>query len=148
MYKNHRYWDWTLDASDLAVSPVWDATNGFGGNGDPTLDDCVTDGPFVNLTRHWQSKSNGNGYDILRSPHCLQRRFRTGEKKVSSQDRVRDAVIAEILSQRTYEEFFKKLEVRIHNAIPQFIMGDFHLMTAPNGMSNDSIRMVRTLNYC
>lgn len=79
--KDHRYWDWTLDASDLASSLVWDNINGFSGNSDSNNSDCIIDGPFINLTRYWQSKFNGKGFDIIHNPSCLRRGFRTAEKK-------------------------------------------------------------------
>jgi tyrosinase len=133
------YWDWTLDASDLASSPIWDGTSGFGGDGESDDEGgifggrCVTDGPFANSTRYWRSKSNGEGFDILEFPHCLSRGFANGDKKESLQARITLDAIETVLNQPTYLDFFDDLEVRTHNAIPQFIRGDFYGMTAPNG---------------
>ncbi|OSX70002.1 hypothetical protein BU14_0957s0001 [Porphyra umbilicalis] len=41
------YWDWSLDAADPAVSPVW-STNLLGG---ATPGACIPDGPFANSKR-------------------------------------------------------------------------------------------------
>jgi len=40
------YWDWTLDSQNPAASDMF-ARNAFGGNGDPTRGNCVTDGIFA-----------------------------------------------------------------------------------------------------
>ncbi|KAM0268960.1 hypothetical protein ACHAPA_004560 [Fusarium lateritium] len=134
------YWDWASDAHDLATSPVFDSNGGFGGNGSsassaqPELFGgyCVMDGPFANATRHWQSKSNGHGFEILRNPHCLSRGFQSGEKKLKLEDRVTIAAINSVLTIPAYEEFVDALEVQAHNSTPQFVQGDFYGLTAPN----------------
>jgi tyrosinase len=129
-----------LDAHDPAVSPIFDPNDGFGGNGTsgsslPEIfgGHCVTEGPFANATRQWQSKSNGHGFDILRNPHCLSRGFQVGEKKVKLENRVTTDAINSVLSIAAYEEFVDALEVQAHNSIPQFVRGDFYGLTAPNG---------------
>ncbi|CCT64870.1 related to monophenol monooxygenase (tyrosinase) [Fusarium fujikuroi IMI 58289] len=133
------YWDWALDAHDLAASPIFDPIDGFGGNGTsrsslPTMfgGHCVPEGPFANATRHWQSKSNGHGFDILKNPHCLSRGFQGGEKKTKLENRVTIDAINSVLSLQSYEEFVDALEVQAHNSIPQFVRGDFYGLTAPN----------------
>lgn len=84
------YWDWTLDSdpSDLSKfssSPVFDATTGFGGNGDWVANDptsffppvpgrtgggCVNDGP-------WAGKKDvvhmGPGNSTVLNNQCLKR---------------------------------------------------------------------------
>lgn len=72
--------------------------------------------------------------DLSRSRHCLSRGFETGPKKQELQQRVSPSAVENILGQESYAEFFKALESHVHNAIPQFIRGDFLLQTAPNGM--------------
>jgi len=142
------YWDWTADASDFAASPIWDVKTGFGGDGDLTSEAsifngrCVMEGPFANVTRHWQSKSNGLGFDILENPHCLSRGFSKGDEKKKLQSRISDAIVQNILDQPSYSDFFDILEARLHNAIPLFIKGDFFGMTAPNGMCFQSCYFV------
>ncbi|KIJ50748.1 hypothetical protein M422DRAFT_44383 [Sphaerobolus stellatus SS14] len=83
------YWDWTLDVPPFGVwekSPVFDAVNGFGGNGPyiPIPDGipaeyvvpgrtgggCVTNGPFKNMTVRI-----GPQDDISGNPRCLSRDF-------------------------------------------------------------------------
>ena len=53
------YWDWSLDAADPAVSPVW-STNLLGG---ATPGACIPDGPFANLQA------------AQPTPHCVRRGF-------------------------------------------------------------------------
>ncbi|KAF5121969.1 Tyrosinase ustQ [Metarhizium anisopliae] len=131
------YWDWSLDAADLAQSPIW-STSGFGSDGTSAGErgvgngHCVTDGPFANSTRNWQAEEIGSQFKISRNPHCLSRGFQTGDAKKKLQARVTPESIKSILEQDSYAEFFKELEDHAHNAIPQFIRGDFLLQTAPN----------------
>ena len=134
------YWDWTLDADDLADSPVWDTITGFGGDGDlqfpePELFDgrCVADGPFAHAKRHWQSKANGHGFDILRNPHCLSRGFAPTERKEVFGSRIGPNAITRLLKQPTYDELIEMLEVKAHNTVPLFVHGDFFGLSAPNG---------------
>lgn len=84
------YWDWSLDAgseADVLASPIFDAVNGFGGNGVYIPDEeamafpnlpfkvpgrsgggCVTDGPFAD-----REVSLGLGESLEYNPHCLRR---------------------------------------------------------------------------
>ncbi|KAG5755269.1 hypothetical protein H9Q70_002110 [Fusarium xylarioides] len=126
------YWDWALDAHDLAASPIFDPIDGFGGNGtsgssSPELfgGHCVTEGPFANATRHWQSKSNGHGFDILKNPHCLSRGFQGGEKKAKLENRVTIDAVNRVLSISAYEDFVDALEVQAHNSTPSLCEGTF-----------------------
>ncbi|KAJ3483546.1 hypothetical protein NLG97_g7283 [Lecanicillium saksenae] len=133
------YWDWSLDAEDLALSPIW-SPSAFGPNGNSSGKTsvgngyCVVDGPFANVTRHWQAKVQGGESEILSNPHCLSRGFQTGTKKEELQSRVSQQAVENILVQDSYASFFTSLEDHVHNAIPQFVRGDFLLQTAPNGM--------------
>ncbi|KAL7274652.1 hypothetical protein RUND412_002434 [Rhizina undulata] len=81
------YWDWTLDVNgnkSVLDSPIFSATEGFGGNGpveDPpastnssvyipggTGGGCVLNGPFTNYTA-----SVGPGQSLVYNPRCLKR---------------------------------------------------------------------------
>ncbi len=90
------YWDWTLDGGDnskFAMSPIFDPTTGFGGNGayipgnfsNPapgvsvtspfdipgrTGGGCIPNGPFAN----WQPNI-GPGPNVNPNPHCVRRDF-------------------------------------------------------------------------
>ncbi|RDW63562.1 hypothetical protein BP6252_11107 [Coleophoma cylindrospora] len=87
------YWDWSLDSTSVdsfAQSPIFDATYGFGGNGQYLTDaekallvdtaalvipnttggGCVTTGPFANV-----NASMGPGSSTDYTPHCLRRDF-------------------------------------------------------------------------
>jgi tyrosinase len=46
------YWDWTQDVQDLSTAPVFsgDTATGFGGNGDGSQNNLVTDGAFTNVS--------------------------------------------------------------------------------------------------
>jgi tyrosinase len=95
---------------------------------------CVRTGPFANTTRHWVSKSNGHGFDIVAKPHCLSRGFETGQQKTRFEERITPEAINEVLAQSTYMDFMDQVENKAHNSIPQFVRGDFFALSAPNGM--------------
>ncbi|GAB0493438.1 hypothetical protein MMPV_004720 [Pyropia vietnamensis] len=57
------YWDWSMDAADPAVAPVW-APSMLGGT--TTAGGCIVDGPF----RGWSVTNNGS--------HCVSRGFISG----------------------------------------------------------------------
>ena len=126
------YWDWTLDSTDLANSPVFDPTTGFGGDGDPTgpitignSGRCVTSGPFAGL--------HAKFYDVKYHPHCLSRGFRTDDGRLGVMDGslISPESIEEVLRIDGYEEFVASMESRVHDAIPFGIGGDFETFTAP-----------------
>jgi tyrosinase len=133
------YWDWSLDSTDLSASPIWNNLTGFGGNGDLSGDitlyggRCVADGPFAHTWRHWlYQQLDENDWILLARPHCLSRGFKKTEHVDDLQSRVSPDQIEETLQQQNYTDFFNRLEISTHNAIPQFIMGDFYSFTAPN----------------
>ncbi|KAK1826982.1 hypothetical protein QBC39DRAFT_267962 [Podospora conica] len=64
------YWDETRDAGKFSKSPVFDPVLGFGGSGKGGQN-CVTDGPFANLTINI-----GPGFKS--EPRCLNRRITDG----------------------------------------------------------------------
>ncbi|OHF02032.1 hypothetical protein CORC01_02611 [Colletotrichum orchidophilum] len=125
------YWDWSLDWESLADSPVFSNTTGFGGNGDSSAPEsvggghCVTDGPFYDLKLAI--------FGLEEDRHCLSRGFADGNVMGRlNGDKVKPAVIEEILRQPDYASFFGKLEDGPHNQIPNGIQGDFIKFTAPN----------------
>lgn len=129
--KNIRYWDWSLDWEDLAKSPVFDAQNGFGGDGNLTGEmtvgggRCVVDGPFANLELLF--------FDGEYHIHCLSRGFREGNTlgRILA-EKIQPTAIETILRKPDYESFFLELERGPHNKIPILIGGDFIKFTAPN----------------
>jgi hypothetical protein len=140
------YWDWSLDASNLTASPIWNDKYGFGGDGkvgDSTLANgrCVENGPFTNAIPYWQAKADNemHTYHIFPQPHCLSRGFATGERQELFQASITPEKVEETLEQAEYDEFFAKLELGPHNAVPQFISGDFYYFTAPNGKEINNI---------
>ena len=127
------YWDWTLDSEDPALSPVFDAEEGFGGDGarDGQVfagrhGRCVVDGPFAGLQVLW--------YDVKYLPHCLSRGFRTDQEGATGKmdgSALRPEEIEKILQLNSYEEFVTALEKQVHDVIPFGIGGDFETFSAP-----------------
>jgi tyrosinase len=105
--------------------------------GEPTLAKgrCVDTGPFANRTFHWQAHADAHAhkYNISHNPHCLSRGFATDSFQTRFQEQVKPERLENALQQDGYDNFFSKLEFGPHNAIPQFISGDFYYFTAPNG---------------
>lgn len=115
---------------NLANSPVFSNSTGFGGNGNPNAPKsvayghCVTDGPFSDLALPFFGPD-----DYL---HCLSRGFNDGQVDGKLRgDRIQPAKIEEMLRQPNFESFFSKLE-HGHGQIPNGIRGDFYRFTAPN----------------
>lgn len=130
------YWDWTLDASSIETSPVFDAETGFGGDGEvggeitvSNTGRCVVDGPFAGIEVPF--------YDVKYQPHCLSRGFRDLEGKMGHIDgtEITPEGIEEVLGTEGYELFVTLMESRVHDAIPYGISGDFETFTAPYGKS-------------
>ncbi|PYI04309.1 Di-copper centre-containing protein [Aspergillus sclerotiicarbonarius CBS 121057] len=125
------YWDWTLDHTNLLLSPIWDPNQGFGSNGTgpPSVagGHCIQDGPFSGLT---VSYFEGNYH-----PHCLSRGFLNEEtiQRVGNLT-VRPAVHKDIIIQSSkYFDFLLAVEQMSHLTIPYIVQGDFSKVTAPNG---------------
>lgn len=131
-----RYWDWTLDWSDLAASPIWSNTTGFGGDGGGLkpgpYDDgssCVTDGPFRDMKLRYMNST------VL--PHCLSRGFIRYEDRSNgsiSGDHVKPSMIERLLKEQHYWDFREKMEYVVHNAIHWGLRGDFAQWSSANGM--------------
>lgn len=122
-----------MDWEDLSKAPVWDSMYGFGGNGNISAQKsvshghCVTDGPFANFEALYF------GDQIRKYKHCLSRGFLPySEAQKFTQFNSPD-FIEETLGLTEYEEFYMKLEYDSHNALPQFIRGEFYQFTSPNG---------------
>ncbi|KAF6823577.1 tyrosinase central domain containing protein [Colletotrichum musicola] len=140
------YWDWTLDSASLSAAPVWDAVNGFGGDGAAWLPNtpriitgrCVEDGPFAGATRAWRVDSQGDKRQTVRDVHCLSRGFASadGDVKPAMLERMHSYVspahVEATLAQTDFEGFLRAFENGAHNAIPQFVRGDWMTFSAPN----------------
>lgn len=140
----YRYWDWTLDWEDLSASPIF-TLDAFGGDGDeygPIIVNegrCVLEGPFANYTRHWESKKVDDEFQTIVNPHCLSRGFIRGKFQDTLGSRVSPTYIGKVLKSHDYSHFFKLLEVSAHNAVPEFVNGDFLALSAPNGKALSSL---------
>lgn len=142
------YWDWTLDAADLAHSSVFDPETGFGGDGEVggeiTVGNsgrCVVDGPFKDIRAKY--------YDTKPLPHCLSRGFHDDSGALGRMDGsgITPESIEEVMRAGDYETFVGQLESKVHDAIPFGVGGDFETFTAPYGEScpadlvaNESLR--------
>jgi len=127
-----RYWDWSLDWRDLAISSIWDSESGFGGDGDAegqiTVGDgrCVTDGPFSDFKPIYFNHSY--------IPHCLSRGFRDGDTvgRLSGFNALPEA-IGILLLRPTYDQFIEMVEHSVHDMVHNSVGGDFMAFTASNG---------------
>ncbi|KAL4886261.1 hypothetical protein BJY04DRAFT_213793 [Aspergillus karnatakaensis] len=128
------YWDWTLDAHDVPNSPIWSATTGLGGNGDPNhtelsegyIINCVSDGPFKNLRPAYLP----SGYSL----HCLYRTFNNGTSQVGNMlgHAYTPEAVQNVMSEETYDQFRVRLEVRPHGAVHSAVAGEMMPSTSPN----------------
>ncbi|KAH9909712.1 putative tyrosinase [Xylariomycetidae sp. FL2044] len=125
------YWDWTRDWANLTQAPVWDAIEGFGGNGNVntpiTVGDghCVEEGPFAGLQVQY--------YNEDWNPHCLSRGFLTPDLQDHfGAQRLNSSAMAAVLDESDYYHFLLSLEDGPHSAIPIIVHGDFSRFTAPN----------------
>lgn len=132
--KSDRYWDWTLDSSNLSASPIFSNSLGFGGDGSASPGSvmtvghgrCIQDGPWANFTILY--------YHQEYSPHCLSRGFLEGKllQKFWT-ERINPTAMAKLYDEDDYYSFLLKLEDGPHSAVPISIRGDFSVFTAPNG---------------
>ncbi|KAI0435747.1 Di-copper centre-containing protein [Xylaria telfairii] len=60
------YWDEPLDVGDISRSSLFSGEPSFGGNGTGS-NNCIADGPFVNVTLHFKEDLNTTDYCISRS---------------------------------------------------------------------------------
>ncbi|KAH6838461.1 hypothetical protein B0I37DRAFT_316553 [Chaetomium sp. MPI-CAGE-AT-0009] len=128
------YWDWTLDTADVTKSPIWDPIQGFGGNGDPSVDPwtesskqkCLVDGPLQGLEPSYTM----GGYE----PHCLARNWNNGVAfpgDMFSEHYTKEAVET-IHALGDYASFRYQLEGGPHGAVHSAIGGDMSPATSPN----------------
>lgn len=126
-----RYWDWSLDWENIFASPVWAIEQGFGGDGNSSLEPtlnygrCVTNGPFATLQVSFAGESA--------KKHCLSRGFQDQNVHNYSGYNVRPEALEQLLQTEDYETFYHAVESGPHDTIPNMVRGDFYLLTAPNG---------------
>ncbi|KAL9005489.1 MAG: hypothetical protein Q9188_001726 [Gyalolechia gomerana] len=134
------YWDWTLDWENITLSPVWDESVGFGGNGNRSLGDpvfkahCVDQGPFAKLEVPY--------FEDIYKPHCLLRGFESGESLAELGAEFKPEALDRLLLTNDYNAFNLGLENGPHIAIPKSINGDFSLHTAPFGKLSKKLRLL------
>ncbi|KAG4411602.1 hypothetical protein IFR04_015254 [Cadophora malorum] len=142
------YWDWSIDADaeDVPNSPVFNAVNGFGGDGkrtssnEPGFQRCVVDGAFANtnltLGMGWPNV-NDNGD----RPHCLTREFNNasgndennativGDMQAGAYNSV---IMDTIYAFDKFLDMNSMLEGLPHAQIHSVIFGDMGPATSPN----------------
>lgn len=94
------YWEEVRDVDALAEAEVFDPDTGFGGPGG----DCVTDGPFANLTLHLNATSKS-------ANECLTRELNPEGFQGGRQEEI-DACF----NTTTYQEAFNCYRVNPHTA--------------------------------
>ncbi|OKL58516.1 hypothetical protein UA08_06306 [Talaromyces atroroseus] len=122
------YWDWTLDTSNPAHSPVWSSRFGLGGNGTEPKN-CLTDGPLASMKPQYPE------------PHCLRRNF-TGENMHAAE--YTSAIIEDIISNAsTYHDFRLRLERGPHRFVHVGIGGEMPTLWSSNGILIAFLRCFR-----
>ncbi|KAL3962926.1 hypothetical protein ACCO45_004449 [Purpureocillium lilacinum] len=116
-----KYWDWSLDWTDLTQSSIWDEDTGFGGDGiiGPGTDNSIALRPI------WYNQSY--------VPHCISRGFRNNQTvgHLRSAD-FSPEWMGRVKRSPTYVKFIRHVELHLHNTIHKSISGDFEVLTAPN----------------
>ena len=140
------YWDWTLDAAEPWISPVWGL---IGGNGDPKDYFRVQDGPFAHKFNNWDVP--GYPQDGLPEPG-LKRQFGQWVFTLPTPDDLNKAMNEEIYDEPYYNAspfnrgFRNRLEgwitqkgdpqvttpgSQLHNRVHLWIGGNMLAMTSP-----------------
>ncbi|KAI1338254.1 Di-copper centre-containing protein [Xylariaceae sp. FL0016] len=97
------YWNEPSDVNALNQSVIFDTEFGFGGDGEYP-DGCITDGPFVNLTLHFQE-------DLSTSDYCLSRSMNDRSFSGAAQSNVDTC-----LAKTTFIDAWNCLEGNPHSA--------------------------------
>ncbi|KUL82876.1 hypothetical protein ZTR_09027 [Talaromyces verruculosus] len=113
------YWDWAIDASKPASSPVWSNDDyGMGGNGSAP-DNCLLDGPFRDMKPQYPE------------PHCLKRNF-AAENMYGIE--YTPSIVGDLLAKAaTYHDFRLQLESGPHRFIHLGIGGEMPELWSSNG---------------
>lgn len=99
-----RYWQISADAQNILQSSVWDPQFGVGGNG-AGGNGCIQDGPFSNLTLHFNQDGR------VGEPYCLTRSINVETYKGSSQ-----RFVDECLASPTFMEAHNCYENFVHTS--------------------------------
>lgn len=116
------YWDWTIDADNMARSEMFSTTTGFGGNGS-LKDHCVQDGPYG-------VKSNFSvAYPESR---CLQRNFSMRKQWGMAGSQHSSQVVQSIMQKTDYFDFEDALQEGPHDAVHNEVAGDMAAAFSPD----------------
>ncbi|KAG8738255.1 hypothetical protein FRC10_007088 [Ceratobasidium sp. 414] len=123
MFDNkRRYWDWTIDAKNMAKSEMFSPTTGFGGNGSPT-DHCVQDGPYG---------VRSNFSIAYPESRCLQRNFSMQKQWGLAGSQHSSQVVQGIMQKTDYVDFEESLEEGPHDAVHNEVAGDMAAAFSPD----------------
>ncbi|CAE6423126.1 unnamed protein product [Rhizoctonia solani] len=120
------YWDWTIDSGRLSTSNIWDATTGFGGNGNTrTSARCVENGPYANFQLTYPNR------------HCLTRRFNNGNVRSGTIGNMQgpaysQSAVNTIMRRTDYINFSNDVEEDVHDIIHNVVAGDMAAAFSPN----------------
>ncbi|KAJ2510778.1 hypothetical protein H4217_007698 [Coemansia sp. RSA 1939] len=110
------YWDWSLDATDPASSPIF--TDQYCGGNGAGPQNCVQSGPFAN----WEM--------TVETTHCLARKFNQGDKIAPFWPP--EALLSMQQTCTQYGALSSGIENGCHGAVHLGISGDMSTMFAPN----------------
>ncbi|KAG9126512.1 hypothetical protein FRC07_003180 [Ceratobasidium sp. 392] len=115
------YWDWTIDANNMAKSPMFDSVTGFGGNG-AKRDHCVQDGPYG---------VRSNFSITYPETRCLQRNFNMDPRWGAGSQHTSQA-IQTIMQKNDFADFEQSLEEGPHDALHNEVAGDMAAAFSPD----------------
>lgn len=112
------YWDFTAEANDIAMSPIWSISHGIGKS---RRDQCVADDPWDSYEPSYPER------------HCVMRGFTAGKEDGGRAFKVdgRDAMIRMVEKAGSYEEFANAAEYAWHR-VRMSIGGEMAKRVAPN----------------
>ncbi|KAG9103567.1 hypothetical protein FRC06_009937 [Ceratobasidium sp. 370] len=116
------YWDWTIDANNMAKSEMFNPTTGFGGNGSPK-DHCVQDGPYG---------VQSNFSIAYPDSRCLQRNFNMKRQWGMGGSQHSSQAVQTVMQQTDYSDFEEALEEGPHDAVHNEVAGDMAAAFSPD----------------
>ncbi|KAJ3158144.1 hypothetical protein HDU86_003096 [Geranomyces michiganensis] len=119
------YWDWTLDSqapqNSVVLSSRW-----FGGNGNPQLQNCVSNGQFTDVRTVFTNPGTSN---------CIHRFFNVNNRPAAGPTLINSVAQQALMqnSRSSYASFRNNFESQPHNAVHTSLGGDMFIVTiSPN----------------
>lgn len=122
------YWDWTkaADTGKPQDDPIYAVQGGFGGDGDASQGQNVTQGPFAFFPLNLREGHHNTPVD---SPHLLQRNFNNDPALF---DNFNSTAWNEAFTYSTFNDFRYFVEGTPHGAVHQYIGADMVPSSSPN----------------